>query len=71
MFVVTQNIFLGIRDYTCDQCGKSFIQKGNLDNHLLTHIAARPYSCETCGKAYVFDNILKTKIKDFFLGLKH
>lgn len=45
------NPILGIRDYTCDQCGKSFIQKGNLDNHLLTHIAARPYNCEQCGKS--------------------
>lgn len=44
-------IVLGIRDYTCDQCGKSFIQKGNLDNHMLTHMNYRPYSCDICGKA--------------------
>lgn len=47
-----KRIHAGVRDYTCDQCGKSFVQKGNLDNHLITHTAARPFACSTCGKAF-------------------
>lgn len=42
--------FVGVRDHTCDTCGKSFVQKGNLDNHMLTHVSNTPFTCDICGK---------------------
>lgn len=43
-------LVLGVREYVCEQCGKSFIQKGNLDNHMLIHVPTKPYICDICRK---------------------
>jgi len=34
-----------VRTYSCQQCGKTFRQKGNLKKHVLTHSNAKTYKC--------------------------
>lgn len=45
----------GERPHTCKICGKGFIQKVNLQTHLLTHAppSERPHKCSICGKGFI------------------
>lgn len=36
----------------CDQCEKTFSQKGNFNRHMLTHAGDKPHVCEQCLKAF-------------------
>ena len=43
------------RDFKCDSCGKSFLQKGDLNNHLLSvHERRQDHQCKSCPKAFFF-----------------
>lgn len=41
-------IHLGIRSFTCVECGKSFIEKSHLKRHMLIHLPDKPYKCVFC-----------------------
>ena len=45
------------KKYQCDECGKEFARKKNVDNHKKTHDGARerPYVCQTNGCSHTFD----------------
>lgn len=37
------------REFTCDQCGKSFNMHRKLLKHKIRHSGEKPHTCQTCG----------------------
>ncbi|XP_040844790.1 zinc finger protein 510-like isoform X2 [Ochotona curzoniae] len=49
-----------IRAYRCNECGKSFCQKGHLAQHHRTHTGEKPFECHDCGKTFSQKSHLST-----------
>jgi len=43
---------LGIKPLVCEQCGKTYVTKGSLKQHTLTHSTYKPHTCHECGKGF-------------------
>ena len=43
----------------CDQCGRAFASKSQLNRHRLNHLAESPFKCSECPKSYKTDTELK------------
>ena len=39
-------------NYGCEVCGKQFLSKARLHDHMANHSKERPHICPTCGKTY-------------------
>ena len=44
------------RKYTCEECGKVYKTKTDLDTHFTKHSGDKLFTCPTCGKSYRFWN---------------
>ncbi|KAM3912164.1 uncharacterized protein RB166_020655 [Leptodactylus fuscus] len=49
--------------FSCSDCGKSFMNKGNLLQHRKIHIGQRPYSCQECGEHFSWKSDLCEHLK--------
>ncbi|XP_033610689.1 zinc finger protein OZF isoform X2 [Cryptotermes secundus] len=45
--------------FPCNICGKSFINKHKLKEHVTRHVGGRPHECEVCGKRFTERSSLK------------
>ncbi|XP_062310509.1 zinc finger protein 184-like [Osmerus eperlanus] len=51
------------RNHRCHICGRSYIRKDSLNDHLRTHGEERPYECPECGSAFHFKSGLKQHLR--------
>ena len=48
------------KPYSCHSCGKAFIKRSHLEQHVRIHTGEKPYSCSKCDKAFRESGKLKT-----------
>lgn len=49
--------------YFCDQCGKSFSEKGNFNVHLTRHTGQKQFECDECGRKEFTLHLLKLHVR--------
>jgi uncharacterized Zn-finger protein len=52
------SVHLKQRSFRCEICGKAFLEKNNLKNHLRVHIGDRKFKCDICNKTFLFNGSL-------------
>lgn len=54
-----------LKNYFCDQCGRTFNDKANLNRHLQRHKGVKKFECEQCGYKDYSQHLIKlhTRIK--------
>ncbi|GFY66232.1 hypothetical protein TNIN_287771 [Trichonephila inaurata madagascariensis] len=53
----------GKKQFSCQICEKSFVYKGNLEKHQVTHISEKPPSCPECGKTFELKKTLQQHLR--------
>ena len=51
---------MGVATLSCDICKKSFMTKGSLLEHMLSHTSIMPFKCNKCANSFKSENALKT-----------
>ncbi|XP_064423091.1 zinc finger protein 408 [Latimeria chalumnae] len=50
------------RKYSCNECGKAFIQLCHLKKHKFIHTGHKPFLCTECGKSYSSEESFKAHV---------
>ncbi|XP_068589189.1 zinc finger protein 260-like [Cebidichthys violaceus] len=53
----------GEKPFGCSECGKRFVNKKNVKNHMITHTGEKPFSCSECGKRFGARKNLKMHLR--------
>nr|CAD7589754.1 unnamed protein product [Timema genevievae] len=48
-----------VKSFKCEECGKAFLTKSNLNIHSISHNGLKLHSCELCGKFFKYKSYLK------------
>ena len=57
-------VHLKLRNYLCDECGRSFFQRSHLEEHRIRkHLKVRLLQCKLCPKRYDHTTSLKKHLK--------
>ncbi|XP_055710233.1 gastrula zinc finger protein XlCGF46.1-like [Phlebotomus papatasi] len=56
-------VHLGVRDFHCPHCERSFGKAETLKHHVMTHTGEKPHACNECGKRFIQPTALKTHMK--------
>ncbi|KAH8313417.1 hypothetical protein KR067_005623, partial [Drosophila pandora] len=49
--------------YICDQCGKTFSEKGNFNVHLTRHLGVKQFQCQECDRSEFTMHLLKLHVR--------
>ncbi|XP_077532626.1 uncharacterized protein LOC144145001 [Haemaphysalis longicornis] len=58
----------GERPHQCSHCGKAFVRKGHLVDHLCVHMGERPYRCHLCPAAFAHKSTLNGHLRTHTAG---
>ncbi|XP_016975339.2 putative zinc finger and SCAN domain-containing protein 5D [Drosophila rhopaloa] len=50
-------------EFFCDQCGRSFTEKGNFNLHLKRHLGIREYQCKECDRREISQHLLNLHVR--------
>lgn len=53
-----KTVHTGQKPHKCDQCNRTFREKGTLREHIRIHTGDMPFECEFCGKRFRFKGVL-------------
>lgn len=58
-----RSVHLGVRSFICEECGKAWATKQQLQKHQLMHTDARPFKCSHCAKCFKDSTSLKKHLE--------
>lgn len=58
-----RSVHRGVRSFVCEECGKTWATKQQLQKHQLMHIEARPFQCSDCSKCFKDSTSLKKHLE--------
>ena len=57
-----------MRKHVCNFCGKRFMRRLHLENHVRSHTGQRPFQCSICFKGFTQKSHIKNHERSHFKG---